>query len=510
LAKILNAASANGNISKMVELPDNFIINSQLYDKGTLSPIAYSFCPIVVSASNEVLLNKVAYPGTYWCAKHVSNGCIIDSNDPNICYVASTGATMSTSNAYIYKLTTTATGIQVASTIIGTGNTYAEHPMIISQDQNYVYFFWNRNYGGSTGYIARINKITMGIDQVNLNCGTMKVLKETDLYIYFFATVYATTTCGIARYNKNTNASTWIFQDTQANYYFDAVPTDMDENGVFYLYKDGKDFGMADHYACFRKYTFDYLKETVTTSIVTVENDTNVHPSGKLLFTSGSGMPHSPYMFKFIDPITKKKYISLMIYNNGSRSITLQTADSMLVTYEIIDSSNFKIVSYIPFNPVIYKAFLPVLGNQVLMLAAESTAHIYNWSSEKKSFVKVASYDGNITSIGCDTNNNMYIQYGDTSVEMISSVMPTTVYSDFKDEVYDYAGSDVETSVVCYVKNFAGQYISSTMELTLYGNVKFTDTGLKTKQVTSSNVGSIEVPVTIYDTGLLRVANKII
>jgi uncharacterized membrane protein YvbJ len=112
--------------------------------------------------------------------------------------------------------------------------------------------------------------------------------------------------------------------------------------------------------------------------------------------------------------------------------------------------------------------------------------------------------------VGTDSNNNIYIQYSDTSIEMISNVMPITMFADFENDTYNYNGVDITANVVAYVKNFQGKYLSSSIQLTLFGNCKFTDDGKRTKTITTSNLDKITIPVTIYDTGNLKVSIKVL
>jgi hypothetical protein len=144
------------------------------------------------------------------------------------------------------------------------------------------------------------------------------------------------------------------------------------------------------------------------------------------------------------------------------------------------------------------------------MMAYENACHIYMWDTSSTSYKKTAGFESPINCISCDMNNNMYVLYSDSSIELISKTMPTTVYADFDQDVYAFSGSEISANVSLYVQNYQGKYISTSIQLTLYGNVKFTSNNTKTLTITSSNTGKITIPVTIYDEGNYQVKASIV
>ncbi|MNV64611.1 hypothetical protein D3C71_1572620 [compost metagenome] len=148
--------------------------------------------------------------------------------------------------------------------------------------------------------------------------------------------------------------------------------------------------------------------------------------------------------------------------------------------------------------------------NKLLLLGSEAGVHFYNWSPSTKGFEKTTAYDMPTIVFGCDMNNNIYIQQPDSSIEMLSNTLPITIYADFEYDLYDYNGVDINANVEVYSKNIIGQYLNANIELTLFGPIKFTDTGLKKKTVTTSNLNKISIPVTVYDSGILKVNTKVL
>lgn len=509
MAKILDSSAISGNISKMIETPDYFFINGQVYDKNTLSPDPFDFCPVTSSSLNEMSLYKTAYVNGQWEKQRTTNGYMVDCIDPSTCYVVTQG-TFGASTAAIYKLTKNDNGTWTNIPYTDWGGSYTPFMDMISQDSKNIYYTIHRIAGGSYVYIGQLNKITMKSVYTNLgNVGVIKILKDTDMYIYFTCSLISGATVNIGKYDKVANTVTWLLTDTLPsgkNYNFEA--SDMDDNGVFYSVRDGLGMGMSDHFVGVRKFVLDTSKDTVIVSNIAL--DTSLYPAGKISLISDAAMGVTHALLRYTDTNTGKNYMTHVVYNGGNAGNYVNAADSALYTYEIVDDSNWKLVSYASFSPVIYRTCLPILSNQIIMFAYEGGCHMYMWDSGTSSYKKVSSFDSPIGAVGIDNNNNIYVQYADTSIEMISNVMPVTVFADFEEDVYDYNGTDITTNVIAYVENYQGKYLSSSIQINLYGNCKFTDDGESVKTVTTTNLDKLVIPVTIYDTGNLRVSVKIL
>jgi hypothetical protein len=509
MAKILNSTTVNGNMTKMTELPDKFVINGQVYDKNTYSPIPLDFCPFVVSGNNEMNLLQTAYVNSSWYRNNTTCGYMIDNSDPSTCYIATQGIYGGSGNGAVHKLTKNSNGTWLDTITANWGPSYSPFIDLISQDNQKIYYTINRT-NSDYSFIGYVNKTTNANSYVNVGKGTIKILKDTDMYIYFGASNVNALTYSIMKYDKVNNSISILLADTLSQgWYFELICSDMDSNGVFYCMRDGLGLGQSTNCVAFRKYILNTTKDTVTISNVTV--DYSLLPAGKIQLLSGNSVNITHSLTNFTDPNTGKKYINQLIYNKGTQNGTsLNINECALYTYEIIDADNRKLVSYTNFSPIIYKTFSPVINNQTIMLAYENGCQIYTWDTGTTSYKKVNSFDAPIMAVGIDSNNNLYIQYTDTSIEMVSNVMPVTVFADFECDVYDYKGTDLTANIITYVKNYQGKYLSTSIQLTLYGNCKFTDTGLRTKTITTSNLDKITLPVTITDCGNLRVAVKIL
>ena len=200
-----------------------------------------------------------------------------------------------------------------------------------------------------------------------------------------------------------------------------------------------------------------------------------------------------------------KKYITHFIYCNIAGS-TIDDKNNKMITYEIIDEDNWKVVDYVNFIYT-YQSILPINNNSIILALKNNGYDIYSWSSVNNKYEIINSVEGAIISAGLDSNNNIFIEKGNTSVDLINKTVPLYLFADFEKEVYDFDYDDINTNIIVYAKNFENKYISTTVQLQLLGNVKFKDDGLKIKTISTTNT-EMKIPVVITGAGRFQVLIK--
>jgi hypothetical protein len=153
---------------------------------------------------------------------------------------------------------------------------------------------------------------------------------------------------------------------------------------------------------------------------------------------------------------------------------------------------------------------IPLNNNKLLLLNNENGIAFYNWNSSNKCYDKTSVYQVPTKIVGVDMNNNIWIQRYDNSMDLLANTLPTTIYALFDKDEYNFAGDDISSTLTVYAQNYAGQYLASTIQLTLIGQVKFTDTGLKTRTITTSNLNKMQIPITITGAGMLNANFKLL
>ena len=503
--KFLNSIFLNGYISKMAELPDNYIINGQVYDKNTMTPIARQTIPIISTKYNELNLNQIAFNHNICGNSRIDCTMISDIDDINISYKITQNYDNS-STATLYKIINNNGEYSYIEKKMYSG--YYDKFDIITQDSNNIYVLLYRN---NNVFIITINKQTLGyLESQSLSttfCAS--VICENGTYIYLYS-VNTSQMEIVSRFNKNTREVVNIYSKKLSNNYImnpniaicDSV------NNVFYSVHDSPYItGNADnHYYIYTKNILDTVNNQLTTSIVNIDLSEYINEN-ILIGKNPDGNCVINELLIYDDILTNKKYITHFIHLNRDTE-NLNVENSAMFTFEIIDEDNWKLIDCKLFNPITYKAILPIYENATILALHCYGCDIFSWNNISDKYEKVTSIDESMTSVGIDTNNNIFLQKADTSVELISKTVPSLLFADFEEDTYNFESENIETNIIVYAKNFQNNFLNASIELQLIGNVKFTDDGMKIKKTSTSNLGEIKIPVTITNTGRLQVYIK--
>ena len=509
--KFLNSNAITLPVSKLVELSDVYIINGQVYDKNTMTPVSMQTVPIYSTKEVELSTYRTAYVNNYFGTSRVDKGFVIDTNDINICYKV----TQNYNNANGY-------GATLAKIINNNGeyniaylsdNVFKDyHDMldIISQDANYIYCYVYRN-NGNANYLI-VDKKTWKTKKYDTLVKTnyLNIINENDTYLYFYA--YASNNSEVIhKLNKATLETKEIARIARSGNYIISCEIAVHDsiNNKFYSVCDccSDTSQNTSHYFIYKNNSLDIVNEKLTQSIINVDLD--IYEEDKIILYPNTNDVYTHSKLFMYTASSGKKYITHFVINQGVDG-NLNAKNSAMYTFEIIDENNWKLIDYKFFKPIVYKAILPIYENATIFAIHEYGCDTYSWDNATGKYEKINSMDETMTAVGIDMNNNIFIQKGDSSIEILSKTVPTTIFADFEEDQYEFQSGDIDTNVVIYAKNFENKFLNTTIELQLIGNVKFTDNGLKTKKVSTSNTGESRVPVTITGAGILQVRTRTI
>ena len=508
--KFLNSNAITLPVSKLVELSDVYIINGQVYDKNTMTPVSMQTVPVY--STNEVGIStyRTAYVNNCFGTSRVDKGFIIDTNDINICYTITQN--YNNTNSYgetLAKITNNNGEYNIAYLSDNVFKEYHDMLDIISQDANYIYCYVYRD-NGNANYLIVDKKTwkTKKYDTID-KANYMNIINENDTYLYFYA--YASNNSEVIhKLNKATLGTKEIARIARSGNYIISCEIAVHDsiNNKFYSVCDCcSDTGQnTTHYFIYKNNSLDIVNEKLTQSIINVDLD--IYEEDKIILYPNTSDTYAHSKLFMYTASSGKKYITHFVINQGVDG-NLNAKNSAMYTFEIIDEENWKLIDYKKFDPIIYESILPVFDNSTIFAIRKYGCDSFSWDNNTNRYEKMTSVDEIMTAVGVDMNNNIFIQKADSSVEMISKTVPTTIFADFEEDEYEFMSENIDTNVVVYAKNFQNNFLSTTIELQLLGNVKFTDNGLKTKKVTTSNTGEITVPVTITGSGVLQVRTKI-
>ena len=195
-----------------------------------------------------------------------------------------------------------------------------------------------------------------------------------------------------------------------------------------------------------------------------------------------------------------KNYITYVRYGEG-----ITNTNSFMLTFEIINDTEFKLVQETKFSPVNFRMCLGANNNKTLLLGNDGQVRFYTWNSYSKKFENTSTIVKSISMIGCDIDGNILVQYADSSVDMYSEVMALSVTANLEKEFYEYNGSDIASNVIAFAQNYNGEFTSTNIKLTLIGPAVFTATNDNVLTLTTSNISANVLPITIKNSGYVRV-----
>lgn len=500
MAKILNKSTITTPICKLVELSSDYSINGQFYNKTDMSPRqlvfgAYQSSNVCEMATYKNRANLGAFP------IRVDNGMVADDKNSQITYTIKPCVDTSNKNTYVYKTVKDEYGNVTITTASYATTTYSS-ANIIDQDDVFIYVSFISDAHQST--ISKISKDTMTISGV-YDFGINKfinVIKADEMSIYI-AVTGVNNYFAVAKYNRFSGTVTIIKDDTgKTGGYtnFSNIINDPLDINTFYCIRDG---WMLDgmHRVVIKKYVIDSLTDTVDSVYV------NLELPG---LTWGASMPSADNLLNVMNELIlfkdgSKNYVSYIRYGNG-----ISKNNVSLFVFEMMPSDTFLLKQEINFKGYVPSAVMSINNGNVLILSNQTQAMFYTWNKYSKIFEKTSNVSKMITSVASDKNENVFIQYSDTSVDMYSKTMPINIVALLEEETYDYKNVDLQASALVYAQNFSSGFVASQLKLFLIGPAKFTSTGSNVMTVSTSSSAPMSIPVTITGAGYIKISVELL
>lgn len=500
MAKILNTQAIGGSISKLVELPSNYIINGQFYKKTDLSPSPLDFGFYSTSTNCEMIVNKVAFEGCNLAGK-ITSGSVPDSSQSNISYSVKSGAYNNPDRyAYTTFFKTVKNGSDIKITSYSwkcSAESSKSFGQIVDQDEKYLYVVLMGE--GYQSLITRLDKNTMTASGT-YNAGSDKyisIIRTNDSYVYA-AITGANNYFAVVKYNKIAGTATVIYDDTGISGGYSSqciIAHHPNDKNTFYAIRDG--FMQNNlHRSVVKQYVLDVNTDTVGTTYV--DMDLSGYTQGVSIPTIDNSVEVMNELYIFTDNGTK-----YLVYIRYGKSVSI--ANSSLLVFEFLDDTSIKLVQEVNFSPIKFTMSLTANNGKTLLLANNGQVRFYSWNSVSKRYEHTSSVVKAIGLIGCDIDGNILIQYADSSVDMFSTVMAIGVSANLEKEQYEYYGSDLTSNVIAYAQNFNGEFVATNARLTLIGPAVFTSTDTAEIEITTSTVNPTILPITIKDAGYVRV-----
>lgn len=516
------------------ETPDDIIINSQIYDKTTMTPKPYHFWNIQTYKYKNYLQQTVNILENQWghCIKGGAyQRYIQDNRDPNIFYVIN--ESNNDVKQYLVKVKKSENGY----TILGE-NIYwsGERPckaaydnqynlMFIGQTNDYI-ILWSQGEGYDYtvsrvkgGEIIRIQKSDM---TATYNCIGFEVEAyiqalevDTDknvmwLLLRWGGSIY------IGPYNIDTNSLRWVWTDISENYRHEYCPglSDVIKFKGYHVIFTNK--STHDGYQ-FQMFSINKSTESVVRRIVPCKAHSNFpyHQLGKTYLSHGWLV----FTLKNIDDT----YIAVTAHN-AENAIIAAKGDYVYGNYvygtyedETIFSTNgwhrhvvyeYSISAFIPKdvidmgNDIIHLYGVLYYDQYTCVFFSNDSFQFWKFNPSTEKYEKGYEKSGTFYTLGFDELKRFYTFDSNNVCKIYTNITACVLNAEFPQSTYNYDNVDIPTYVTVSAKNFNLEHVATNVTLTLTGPCVFAN-GKREYSFTTAAY-DMDIPVTIIGGGAVH------
>ena len=515
--------TANTIIPKLIEFPEHFVLNTQLYDKQTLKPIPTKFYVNnnlnVPFMTLYISIDKTKF---YYGSirdfdmiqnnnEHNHQNIIQDKNDPNIFYVLQK-FNSSYDNMRLYKIqyndNTKQYNILNNFTTLQSGlhsSDKGDIKIIYETDEYFVLSITGQYYDRySNPYvgISLLNKKTFGYtslikdDSGQSLCPFYLLESNNNDIIYVLHCSNDFYTKQITKISITTKTKTTIWTDT---------PT-CDKGVICNPVKIGDYYYVLIPYLENTIYTYKIMKislSTVDDKINTELLDINLN--NFILDNSPSTNMIYSYNIKYTLRVIKSDnniYLSCLMHETPNDVAYAYQHKHVLLKF---NGTSFTVVDVIPLTDGCYGS-LEYNDSKHQIWYMPNCVLFYAFDETKEKMVCTYRKAGEFMQIGFDSLNRFITQTKDYTIEILTESNACILNADFDEEIYDKeTGKELNTTVSFYGKNYLDEYLETNVKLTLIGPVVFEENGTKELITTTSKTGIKTIPVIIKGYGNIEV-----
>lgn len=525
-----NSSNITYFVPKVIEFPEHFVINTQLYDKQTLKPVPMKF--FVSDSRNSLMLLQTSIDKTsylendsyhFQCIQHNNEynlqNIIQDRNDPNVFYVRQKN---NVNNhywdvPYFYKIkyndNTKKYDILNTFSLRNISEDYHKGDIkILHETDEYFVLSVVTQYGPHSGYLSSYWTAIVLLNKKNFvytslihnNSMQYHFLEANNDIVYVLGcdTYYVSgwrVRKTILKLNLSSKTASVIWEEVYSvtdrftfcnpvkidDYYY--VLTPYLENGL-YSYK-------------FMKIKLDTTTDTVNTELL------DINLNGFVIDSSTNKNMEYLYYVHYTSRIIKTDsniYLSLLIHtvpNMRDVDYSYQHKHVLLK----FNGTSFTVIDVVPLLDGCYGSLTNGDSKHQVWYMSNCVL-FYVFDETKEKMVCTYKKPGMFMQIGFDSLNRFITQTSDKTVEILTDTNACTLQADFAEELYDKDNtSEVDTTVSFYAKNFSDEFLEISVKLTLIGPVVFKENNSKELIVSTLKTGMRTVPVTITGYGNIQV-----
>lgn len=514
-----NTSSITTTIPKLIEFPEHFVMNTQLYDKQTLKPIPMKFNLLDTNSPYMLLQTSIDKTGFVTSARgrmrviqnnneHNKQNIIQDKNDPNVFYTIRHCITQGYDRPRLWKMQYDSVAKKYncinnfnVANADNADNDKGDIKILHETDEYFILsIYTNYSHDSQVSYLyccisllhkqfftyTRLFATSWGNFLLYANNDVVYILTGSNLY-----------TRQIVKINTSTKVFSVIWTETiTCNESMCCNPIKI--NDYFYV--------LTRHIDSSRTYSYKMMKislDTVTDTVNTELLDINLN-SYIMDSSSKSNMEYGDYIHYTLRVINVNSniYVSCLIHASPNVPEWAEQHKHVLLKF---NNTSFDVIDTILLTDGCYGS-LENGDSKHQVWYMSNCVLFYSFDKTKEKMICTYRKGGAFMQIGFDSLNRFIVQYSDRSIEMLTNTNACILQADFTEELYDKDDSSkIDTTVSFYAKNFLDEYLETNVKLTLTGPVVFKENNEKTLVISTLKTGLRTVPVTITGYGNIEV-----
>ena len=532
-----NTTNISHYVPKIIEFPEHFVMNSQLYDKQTLKPVPMRFhtdntgTPFIVLQTS---IDKTNYwnTGSYQFQfiqnnnEHNYQNIIQDKTDPSVFYAH---IKYRLDNNYldiphiikmqydnVNKKYTKTNIFNIRNVSSPSNYNHKGDIKILYENDRYFVIAAIAQYGSSgtfsAGYTSSLSSAIGLLDKKSFtytsissswhDAGTgcnLHLLEANDDIVYILA-ILSNGKKIVYKLNTSTQILSTIWTQSGApNVGCCCNPVKIGD--FYYLLSPHLESGVYSYKIM--KISLNTTDDTVSADLLDINlNSFILDNSSTSNLDGGICLMHT---LRVIQTSTNT-YLSLLTHcvPNMTNSWHYQHKHALLKS----NDSVFDVVDVISLTDGCFGS-LENGDSKHQIWYMSNCALFYSFDETKEKMTCTYRKGGVFMQIGFDSLNRFIVQYADRSIEMLTNTNACILKADFDEDLYDKDDSSkIDTTISFYAKNYSDEYLETNVKLTLIGPVIFKEnnskeliistlkTGLRTVPVVITGYGNIEVVIT--------------
>lgn len=514
-----NTSSITTTIPKLIEFPEHFVMNTQLYDKQTLKPIPMKFNLLDTNSPYMLLQTSIDKTDFVTSAggrmrviqnnnEHNRQNIIQDKNNPNIFYTIRHCVTEGYDRPHLWKMQYDSNTKKYSRinyfNVVDAGNAYNHKGDIKILHETDEYFilsiYTNYPHDSQVSHlyccISLLHKQSFAYRRLFVTSWANYLLYANNdvVYILTGSNLY---TKQIVKINTSTKVFSTIWTETitcnksmycnpiKINDYFYVLTRHIDSSGT-YSYK-------------MMKISLDTVTDTVNTELLDINLNSYIMDS-----SSKSNMEYGDYIHYTLRVINVNSniYVSCLIHTSPNVPEWVGQHKHVLLKF---NNTSFDVIDTIPLTDGCYGS-LENGDSKHQVWYMSNCVLFYSFDETKEKMICTYRKGGAFMQIGFDSLNRFIVQHSDRSIEMLTNTNACILKADFDEELYQKDdSSEIDTTVSFYAKNYSDEYLETNVKLTLIGPVIFKENDSKELIISTLKTGIRTVPVVITGYGNIEV-----